>query len=75
MLLDLNNDSETEDRIKELKTIFQCVDAIEEINRDLSMFEEHLKGDDESLKRTAKTFTAEFSQCKEELEGQLNKLL
>ena len=71
-MLNSNTNSDRED---ELRLIFDCVDAIRDIDRDVSLFEEHINGDDESLKSTAITFTKEFLQCKEELENQLNKLL
>ena len=70
-----NMDEETRERIDNLKTIFKCVDVLVEIERDLELFEKQIEGDDESLKSSAKTFTAEFSECKEEIEMQLNKLL
>ena len=43
--------------------------------KDLSLFEDHLNGDDESLKKTAKIFSKEFIQCRKDIEDQLNQLL
>jgi len=63
------------DRLKELKVIFDCVEALKEIDKDLALFAEHEDGTDESLKKTAKTFTHEFLICKDQIEGQLNLLL
>jgi hypothetical protein len=62
-------------RIKELTVVFKCVAALEEIEQDLKMCSEHESGEDESLKKTAKVFKKEFTQCKELIESQLNNLL
>lgn len=63
------------ERLRELKTIFDCVGALKEIEKDLALFAEHENGTDESLKKTAKTFTHEFLVCKEQIESQLNSFL
>jgi hypothetical protein len=63
------------DRLKEIKVILECARALEEIDRDIELFEQHLNGDDEKLKQTATVFKKEFLDCKEQIEAQLNKLL
>jgi hypothetical protein len=63
------------ERIKELKVIFDCVEALEKIDNDLALFAEHENGADEGLKKTAQIFTQEFLMCKIQLETQLNNLL
>ena len=74
----LETSSETgsiSERIKELKVIFDCVEALEKIDNDLALFAEHENGTDEGLKKTAQIFTQEFLMCKNQLETQLNNLL
>jgi hypothetical protein len=66
---------EKNERIKALKVIFDCVNALKDIDRDLTLFEEHRGGSDETLKETANLFTKEFTECKEEIESRLNSLL
>lgn len=60
---------------KDLRIILDCIDALKQIDRDLLIFEEHMKGDDDSLKATAATFTKEFNDVKEKLEQHLKSLL
>jgi len=75
--VEYNNNSNNYDsnRLKEMKVILECVKALEEIDRDLELFEQHLNGDDDKLKETASVFKKEFEICKNEIESQLNKLL
>ena len=68
------NDDEAK-RYKQCKVILDCIDALTSIDRDLVMFSEHLEGDDENLRSTAKVFVREFTECKEQMVDQLNKLL
>ena len=63
------------DRLKEIKVILDCVRALEEIDRDIELFDQHLSGDDDKLKQTASVFKKEFIDCREQIEIQLNKLL
>ena len=70
-----NANSNDIDRIKELKVIFDCVEALEKIDNDLALFAEHENGSDEALKKTAQIFAQEFLMCKDQLETQLNSLL
>jgi len=63
------------DRLKEIKVILDCVRALEEIDRDIELFDQHLNGDDDKLKQTASVFKKEFIDCREQIEIQLNKLL
>ena len=71
-----NNDKDLDKgRLKDIKVILECVSALEEIDKDLELFEQHLNGDDEKLKETASVFKKEFLTCKNEIETQLNKLL
>lgn len=76
-LLENKSDSNnvSEERIKELKVIFDCVEALEKIDNDLALFAEHENGPDEGLKKTALIFKQEFLMCKDQLETQLNSLL
>lgn len=62
-------------RFKELDTIVRCVRALEEIERDLVLMEEHIAGEDVKLRDTALTFKSEFLQCSGDIESQLNILL
>jgi molecular chaperone GrpE (heat shock protein) len=64
-----------EESIQQLKTILDCLDALKQIDADLELFQDHLQGNDEKLKKTAQTFSTEFLVCKEEIEEQLNKIL
>lgn len=74
--LEFNNNSEINgDRLKEIKVILDCARALEEIDRDIELFDQHLSGDDDKLKQTASVFKKEFIDCKEQIETQLNKLL
>lgn len=70
-----NRNEDEAKRYKQCKVILDCIDALTSIDNDLKMFSEHLEGDDESLKSTAKVFMKEFTECKEQIIGQLNKLL
>ena len=70
-----NTNGADADRLKEIKVILECARALEEIDRDIELFEQHLNGDDEKLKQTAMVFKKEFLDCKEQIEAQLNKLL
>jgi len=70
----LGTDTESA-RHKELSTVMRCVDALRQLEADLAMMEEHLAGNDDSLKETARFFSKEFEQCKAEIEGQLNSIL
>lgn len=63
------------EREKELSIIVRCAEALREIDADLIMMQDHLKGEDMKLKETAQFFGVEFEQCKTEIEGQLNALL
>ena len=63
------------DRLKEIKVILDCVRALEEIDRDMELFDQHLSGDDDKMKQTAGVFKKEFMDCREQIEIQLNKLL
>ena len=75
-LLETSSESDsTSERIKELKVIFDCVEALEKIDNDLALFAEHENGADAGLKKTAQIFTQEFLMCKNQLETQLNNLL
>lgn len=67
--------TDIEEKISSLKTIIDCFKALDEIDKDLALFAEHLQGNDEKLKETAMTFTREFTECKEDIEEQLNSLL
>lgn len=70
-----DNDKTYADKLKEMKIIVDCADALISIDNDLAMFNEHLNGNDEKLKQTAEIFSKEFIECKEQIELQLNKLL
>ena len=64
-----------EEKLRSYKTVFDSVIALKTIEADLSLFETHLKGDDERLRSTAEVFQKEFLECREQIETQLNKIL
>jgi hypothetical protein len=68
-------ESESSLRWKELSTVSRCVAALQELELDLAMLQEHFEGTDEKLKETALYFSKEFEQCQLEIEGQLNSIL
>lgn len=63
------------DRLAALNTVFSCVDALRSIETDLSLFDEHIQGDNERLITSALVFKEEFTQCKRDIESQLEKIL
>lgn len=63
------------DKREKLGIILQCDKALKDIEKDLALFDEHLKGENESLKDSARRFMVEFSSCKDQIEKQLNELL
>jgi hypothetical protein len=67
--------SESEEEIKNIRTIISCANALVDIDRDILTFQEHLEGDDDRLKDIARSFWKEFLECKEQIETQLNSLL
>ena len=69
------------DEIKEMneelnrsKTIMSSVKALEDIDRDIEIFNDSLNGSDEKIKETAQIFIKEFTECKFSIEEQLNKM-
>jgi hypothetical protein len=67
--------ADLQEKIKAYETILNCVEALKTIDTDLELFADHLRGDDDKLKSTALVFYEEFSVCKVQIEGQLNKIL
>lgn len=74
-MLDSEIRSELDTQLRFCETVFNCVSALQSIDADLELFQEHLQGDNDKLKDTAEVFTGEFLQCKTQIESQLNKIL
>ena len=68
-------DPEREEKLRTLRTVCQCAEALATIDRDLETFQEQLNGNDDKLKQIAESFQKEFLGCKEQIETQLNALL
>jgi len=68
-------DPEREEKLRTLRTVCQCAEALATIDRDLDTFQEQLNSDDDKLKQIAESFQKEFLECKEQIETQLNALL
>jgi hypothetical protein len=68
-------DPEREEKLRSLRTVCQCAEALATIDRDLETFQEQLNGNDDKLKQIAESFQKEFLECKEQIETQLNALL
>ena len=49
--------------------------AIEEIDEDLAMFQDHLEGTDADLKELAGAYTIEFTVCRDKIEESLISIL
>jgi hypothetical protein len=64
-----------EEKTRKLNVIQKCFEALEEIKKDLLVFEQHESESDEDLKRTAIMFRNEFISCRDEIEVKLNELL
>ena len=68
-------DQERADKLRSLRTVVQCADALVTIDRDLETFQEQLEGNDAKLKQIAEIYQKEFLELKEQIETQLNTIL
>lgn len=66
---------ETEQKLRIMKSILDGVEALEEIEKDLKLFEVQSKSDDKSIREKAIAFTKEFLVCRDQIEGEINKML
>ena len=65
-----------EDEKEELRAVYESAKALSQIQDDLDMFRFQIEeGDNEGLKESARIFRREFISCRDELEGNLNKIL
>ncbi|RYH18665.1 hypothetical protein EON65_26990 [archaeon] len=62
-------------RLGELNDFFESMEAIEHINEDLKMCALQMNSDNEDTRTKATTYYNEFSQLKEDLEREMNKML
>ena len=63
------------DRLKELKVILDCFEALDGIEHDLQIFKDQENSSDESIQESAFRYQKEFMECKIQIENQLNKIM
>lgn len=70
-----SNEPNRIDRLKELKLILDCFEALDGIEHDLQVFKNQENSSDESIRESAFRYQKEFMECKTQIENQLNKIM
>lgn len=61
-------------KLKNIRSCLDCVEALRSIEDDLTELSEQMKDNDEKVRERAGIYFREFTQCRDEIEEELNQL-